>query len=561
MQVVTNENLSEVYPEMKEQIKSCDFVAFDCEFSGLRHRDELYPRTSTKDTNQQIFERYRYVGQKYHLFQVGLSFFTFNKERNLFEEKTYSVLIHPDGQVPRMFQMDCLTFLSKYHYDFEKTFSNGINGVKVADEPANRAAIFSDDYIEQLYELYRKRELTKKQYVKNVTHKHYSKAVVEKGKKWVELISEAFGLPNEDKEDPAHKSRMTIELDSKSEQLYAKEPQSLFAFFLKDHDLTAIVNAKASTMEISKLKKKLKHHHHPGGPEGNHVTLESKESYLVEQLGFSIAFVELLRAKKPIVGHYCIFDWFYLYVYFIHDLPFKIEDWTASMQRYFPYVYDTKILAKSVSTGVTGLSTIVELYLKRGPHALNEATGGVIDTKMFDIEMKHDAGYDAFITGYAFLNLALQSISDVNFKKLKSFDNSTIPGFLEKLAKQELHNILHFSSVELNFREPTNDKERRDRFRNTTLMLYFNDKTTTTFTRMNILNDIRNFLEERACFELEAINGLGIYLSIIENYEEPVMVDLVALKTDIEAKFGEFVQALLQDEWKTFDLHELGFHD
>lgn len=77
------------------------------------------------------------------------------------------------------------------------------------------------------------------------------------------------------------------------------------------------------------------------------------------ELGFTLVVQELVRFKKPLVGHNLFLDMLYLYQQFINDLPPTFEDFVADFQNYFPVVYDTKCMGTTLAlTTKTDLKTM-----------------------------------------------------------------------------------------------------------------------------------------------------------------------------------------------------------
>ncbi|XP_059091816.1 pre-piRNA 3'-exonuclease trimmer-like isoform X2 [Tigriopus californicus] len=146
------------------------------------------------------------------------------------------------------------------------------------------------------------------------------------------------------------------------------------------------------------------------------------ETNLDEQRGFSQVIEAIIKAKKPIVGHNCLLDLVRIYQQFIDDLPSTLERFRVKVRILFPEIYDTKLVALNIKkdqpnefpVALTG-TRLDELYLalngqKAGyqvPHSPNivmdKETGQIYGDgyKKF-----HDAGFDAYVTGYVWLKLA-----------------------------------------------------------------------------------------------------------------------------------------------------------
>jgi hypothetical protein len=145
--------------------------------------------------------------------------------------------------------------------------------------------------------------------------------------------------------------------------------------------------------------------------------------YLISKIGYSLITLLQYRVTTrvvrngslrnvPFVGQYCIFDVFYIMGHTMTSLPHKLSDFKKLVQKYFPTLIDTKIMGARFKhiispNFMTGLSSMVNYFLGRGPQSLKDPNQRLVlnSEEIFESEMKHDAGYDAFVTGFVFLNL------------------------------------------------------------------------------------------------------------------------------------------------------------
>lgn len=66
------------------------------------------------------------------------------------------------------------------------------------------------------------------------------------------------------------------------------------------------------------------------------------------KLGFRRVFNLLTAAKKPIIGHNCLYDLLFLYTHLVHPiLPSSLKDFKQKFTALFPLVFDTKFLSLS----------------------------------------------------------------------------------------------------------------------------------------------------------------------------------------------------------------------
>ena len=62
-------------------------------------------------------------------------------------------------------------------------------------------------------------------------------------------------------------------------------------------------------------------------------------------MGFSNVVQALIDAKKPLIGHNCMYDWIYLFNQFIGKLPESFLEFATEWNKRFPHTFDNKVLA------------------------------------------------------------------------------------------------------------------------------------------------------------------------------------------------------------------------
>lgn len=153
----------------------------------------------------------------------------------------------------------------------------------------------------------------------------------------------------------------------------------------------------------------------------------------------------LFNSNKPIVGHNCLLDIFYLYQHFHTDLPEKLEDFKQNINEMFPSVYDTKLLSfndryldQVLAKNERHLEKIYKTII------FNEANyrNPKIITKEINLQspiQAHDAGYDAFMTGFIFLKLVCQFSNENTI-----FTNETLKSFESRMNMMKTSLQFHF---------------------------------------------------------------------------------------------------------------------
>ncbi len=66
------------------------------------------------------------------------------------------------------------------------------------------------------------------------------------------------------------------------------------------------------------------------------------EELVKEMLGFSHVIREIVKTRKPIVGHNCLMDVMKIYQHFIRELPACYDTFKNELHASFPIIFDTK---------------------------------------------------------------------------------------------------------------------------------------------------------------------------------------------------------------------------
>ena len=148
-------------------------------------------------------------------------------------------------------------------------------------------------------------------------------------------------------------------------------------------------------------------------------TLEKKTENLDLEPTITPIILALLSKKIPLIGHYMILDLAFLYDHFIGPLPNTIDEFRKGILNSFPPIYDTKYIAKTLFANVKFLKkTSVEdlfSYCKKRKELCNLVK--ISPDPRFNISLQaHEAGYDAYMTGYIFITFTkfLPNASDIH---------------------------------------------------------------------------------------------------------------------------------------------------
>jgi len=190
--------------------------------------------------------------------------------------------------------------------------------------------------------------------------------------------------------------------------------------------------------------------------DGLHKEAEMK---IKAAVGFRHVIDLLSSEQKLIVGHNCFLDIAHIYSKFLGPLPSTAEEYVSSVNKHFPYIIDTKILLNAndihlpmMKKSGTSLSKAFALLcpeiasrvqgLGSGPKPRVKVEVQVDDMRSsnWNSGAKHEAGYDAFMTGCIFA----QACSHLGFD-FKLHSPSTNLANDEKLQKHI--NLLYLSWI------------------------------------------------------------------------------------------------------------------
>ncbi|XP_010273436.1 PREDICTED: poly(A)-specific ribonuclease PARN isoform X2 [Nelumbo nucifera] len=184
---------------------------------------------------------------------------------------------------------------------------------------------------------------------------------------------------------------------------------------------------------------------------------EQKERKVKNALGFRQVIDLLSSEKKLLVGHNCFLDIAHIYNKFFGPLPATVEEFVSSVHENFPYIIDTKhllnvesVIQHLMKKKSTSLSSAFSLLcpqiafasrssaLASHPFVKVEVQVDEMRSSNWNSGAKHEAGYDAFMTGCVFAQVCRHL--DINFQVL------SLPTELVNSEKLQKHiNLLYLS--------------------------------------------------------------------------------------------------------------------
>ena len=130
------------------------------------------------------------------------------------------------------------------------------------------------------------------------------------------------------------------------------------------------------------------------------------------EMGWSLVIGQMIKSKKPLIGHNCMYDWMYIYNQHIQRLPDTYAEFITHWNELFPHTYDNKVLCRNsklfqkTTLGVLfDEVTTKPLYTKNLSFKYDTANGFGKYENTEILSHYHEAAYDAQMTGVVFAHV------------------------------------------------------------------------------------------------------------------------------------------------------------
>lgn len=141
------------------------------------------------------------------------------------------------------------------------------------------------------------------------------------------------------------------------------------------------------------------------------------EILLNNLLGFTKIYRLLSSLKKPIVGHNCFLDLLLLVSTFDNALPNSYTAFKKLVNEHFPKIFDTKSISfdlfhslpRDLKSNASSLKNLFCFFRNESDRHLTPNSPRIEIAEEFKIygdDKFHDAGWDAYCTGYCFIRMA-----------------------------------------------------------------------------------------------------------------------------------------------------------
>lgn len=390
---ITKLNFIEQFPSIKSAIEKSDFFAFDTELSGL-----------TRDKNWHIFdtpaERFAKIvvrSRGYFILQFGLSCFTSLSEPLKYSVQTYNFYIFPqankineDSDRTLSLQTSAIQFLSEHNFDFNKLFRDGLSYLsheeftKLKENLKSKANVKYD--YDSLYGLPTFVPTEFRRFMKNALDD-----IKKNLEKFLEAKKNGCG-DSISTEISSFTLKCCTNRQKRTVMKQLIEAQPWFEYVEVEEDFYKLGN----DLIIHFFDK------------------DAKEQKQVDELILTRGFFEvislIMKSKKPIVGHNPIMDLIQTINQFVAPITPSYREFKIYCQSLFPVIYDTKFLCHETFNQEmlsNNLSRLEDLYeFTKNNERFPRITIENLDTfKSLKEQAPHQAGYDSFMCGYAFITL------------------------------------------------------------------------------------------------------------------------------------------------------------
>lgn len=392
---VVRSNFKEIFPQIEESVRQCDFIAVDTEFTGLRISDQV--KSSLFDDGAERYRKLRRTISQITVSQLGLSIFEKNSKEDKYEVKTFNFFLCPQSFGPvddRFFcQASSLEFLCKFNFDFNKFIYEGIPHLNEVQEQQIRDHIASKAMFTGL-----ERNLDERAILK----------ICSRVAEWL------VGKEEESKLTLQKEDMEGIKMYLLSMELRGRFPT-----------IWTSINREEKCIEIERVDEERRQELEKMETEDQRL---QEEKLIENMLGFTRVFRAVKHLKKPLVGHNCMMDLMLIYDKFYRPLPASYKEFKLHFNAMFPRIFDTKHIASTLrremeKTNLLQYTNLGDLYTdlegEKGrdlvihPPAIVHADGF---DKYKSAQLPHEAGSDAFMCGFVFLRLA----HTLTFKDMKS---------------------------------------------------------------------------------------------------------------------------------------------
>jgi CAF1 family ribonuclease len=352
---ITRSNIQEKIDLILECINEADYISFDTEFTGLSDGNT---RTHQYDTLESRYKKIKSNIELYWICQLGIATFKYDPEQSSYITQSFNIYMYPPHRNLSV-SISSMRFLVENEFDMNLLFKEAICSRDVSDYWNNSESRYGYFGISD-----------KNQQIMN----DYEKQILE-------YIN-------------SNEKSMKIEMPTE----YIKK------LFFGSHGVAP--KFKHLEMKADKQNPLIVVFKKTGKKVVEYIPKSEKSEPNNSIPSLSPIIKALLSKKVPLIGHYMILDIAFLYDHFISPLPNTIEEFRQSVLTLFPPLYDTKYISKTLFSKVKFIkkTSVEDLYSYcKKRKEFNTLIQVINDPRCEIAHRPHEAGYDAYMTGYIFL--------------------------------------------------------------------------------------------------------------------------------------------------------------
>ncbi|KAG6420854.1 hypothetical protein SASPL_117396 [Salvia splendens] len=443
---VTKANFEPALAELRRHVREADFVAIDLEMTGI-----------TSAPWREIFEfdrpdiQYLKVKDSAHKFavvQFGVCPFRWDQHSTSFVAHPHNFYVFPRQEIAGdgssyefLCQTSSLEFLAKYQFDFNTCINEGISYLsRSQEEEALKCldSIHKDEILDVSSnlrnvsdtQLVRMADILFAERMKNAVGEW--RAGLLQGGSWGPESQGSLNDVNQKFQTTFFQTRPALAvngLTSRQLKLIKLVTEKHFSDLAYVH----VAGESSSRLPLIVYTDSAKDRDVLKG-EVKACQRKAAEISIKSAIGFRHVIDLLSSERKLIVGHNCFLDLAHVYSKFIGPLPSTAEEFVSAVQTYFPSIVDTKVLLNSddvlshiMNKSSTSLSNAFNLLCLPpvAPTGTNNGSADIprvkVDVQVDDQRFsnwnsgaKHEAGYDAFMTGCVFSEACFRLGIDFN---------------------------------------------------------------------------------------------------------------------------------------------------
>ena len=399
---ITIDNYFEKEPEIKSDIKNCDFISFDLEMTGIavgsRH---------LLDSPNERYLKHKLSAEKYKIIQFGLvPWFKKadpnNKNNFIYEAKPYNIYVFPGKEMEHTTlncEVSALIFNSKHGMNFNTWIAKGVNYLN------------NKNYMNLLQRKKNNNFNTTKSVEKKNFYRLEDKLIYDEFEK---KFLEFYGINDETNKIFRYKKIPIYMIYHFIAKISEEVRNKIYIDIEKNEE-----NPNEDKLVIYKVTKE----------ERDKLIEESNNKFLKQMekaRGVSCIWQEIVSNKKILIGHNLSLDILFCFTHFGESLPENYESFKTLVTLSFNGLYDTKYLYNNLSPKEEiktdlPLEGIYEKLSTKFKGSVNVSIPNGFTDYLAKMDKKeneyHQADFDAFITGLSFCYLYENYINNNNEKE------------------------------------------------------------------------------------------------------------------------------------------------